>query len=508
MSMQSVSMPDAAISLDGVSVALGAKAGDLAPATVQHPLVIDLDGTLLQTNGLFECLLVFLKANPLGVLLLPLWLWRGRAHLKRQLATRAPLITANLPLNEAIHTLALGERAKGREVWLATAADRSIAEAVAERCQCFSGVLATDGLINLKGRNKADALGSKFPGGFAYAGDSMADMAVWSRASEVIVVGGSPWTRQAALGLRKPTQIIASPSALKALVKCARPHQWAKNSLVFVPAILAGAISDPKALLATVISFAALCILASSTYLLNDLWDLEDDRRHWSKRHRPIASGALPIFNAMALAPIGVGVGLLLGLAVGPSVLTVLAAYLALTLGYTYGLKRVPVLDVTTLAGLFTLRLILGIVAAGVVASPWLLTFSMFLFASLCFAKRYVEVEGAASRGQSAIANRGYQVEDLPLLIALGLATGTGAIVIMVMYIIFDAFQHTFYGNAAWLWAFPIIMFLLVSRLWLMALRKQLDDDPVAFAVRDRPSLMLGVALMTAFVFAWSGLFA
>jgi 4-hydroxybenzoate polyprenyltransferase len=479
-----------------------------SPVSPAAPLVIDLDGTLLRTNALFECLLIYLKQNPVGALRLPLWLAGGRANLKRQLGSRAPLSPATLPLNEAIHAYAVSEKAKGREVWLATAADSAIAETIAERCQCFDGVLASDGQTNLKGHHKAERLGTMFASGFAYAGDSMADLPVWSRASEVIVVGGSSWTREAALNLRKPTQIIPAPSRLRALLKCARPHQWAKNLLVFVPAILGGAIADPQALLTTIVCFIALCFVASSTYILNDLWDLADDRQHWSKRFRPIASGALPIASAMTAAPLGLAAGLALGLAVAPAAFAVLCAYLGFTLAYTYRIKRIPVLDVTTLAGLFTLRLVLGIVSSGVFASPWLLTFSMFLFASLCFAKRYVEVEGAAARGQSVIGNRGYQIEDTPLLIGLGLGTGTAAIVIMVLYIIFDAFQRSFYGNPIWLWAFPVILFLWVSRLWLMALRKALDDDPVAFAVRDRPSLMLGGTLVASFILAWSGVFA
>jgi 4-hydroxybenzoate polyprenyltransferase len=477
-------------------------------AYAETPLVIDLDGTLLRSNALFECLLVYLKQNPLGVFRLPLWLAKGRANLKRQLAKHAPLTPATLPLNEEVLAYAVDEKAKGRQVWLATAADRSIAEPIAERCQCFDGVLASDGQTNLKGRNKAERLSTIFASGFAYAGDSMADLPVWSRAKEIIVVGGSPRTTQAALGLRKPTQVMPRPSRLRALIKCARPHQWAKNVLVFVPAILSGTITQPNVLLATLLSFIALSLVASSTYILNDLWDLADDREHWSKRRRPIASGALPISYAMAAAPVGLAAGLLLALTVAPAVFAALFAYLVLTLAYTYRMKRVPVLDVTTLAGLFTLRLVLGITSAGVFASPWLLTFSMFLFASLCFAKRYVEIEGAAARGKSTLSNRGYQVEDIPLLVALGLGTGTASIVIMVLYIIFDAFPQSFYGNSTWLWAFPIIIFLWVSRLWLMALRKQLDDDPVAFAVSDRPSIALGAAMVMSFIFAWSGLFA
>jgi len=298
-----------------------------------------------------------------------------------------------------------------------------------------------------------------------------------------------------------PLQAPPSLLRLRALFACARPHQWAKNTLVFVPAILGGAAADT--LLPTTLSFIALCLVASGTYILNDILDVADDREHWSKRHRPIASGALPISVALPAACVGVAAGLLLGFAAAPLAGVTLCAYLALTLGYSFGIKRVPMLDVATLASLFTLRLVLGIVSAGVIGSPWLLTFSMFLFASLCFAKRYVEVDGSALRGRSTVSSRGYQVEDSPLLMAVGIATGTASIVIMVLYIMFDAFQESFYGHTMWLWAFPVILFLWVCRVWLLAVRKQLDDDPIAFAVTDIPSIALGAAMLGAFLLAW-----
>ncbi len=274
-----------------------------------------------------------------------------------------------------------------------------------------------------------------------------------------------------------------------------------------MPAILGGVLSNPNAMLACAVSFAALCLTASSTYIMNDLWDLEEDRKHWSKCKRPIASGKLPVSTALAAIPIGLAAGAVLATAVAPEVGLVLLGYVMLTMAYSFFLKRVPVLDVIVLAGLFTIRLLLGIVSAGVFASPWLLVFSMFLFTSLCFAKRFVEVERAAERGQTALASRGYIAKDSPLIFALGLGTGIASIIIMVLYIMFDAFRQTFYGDTTWLWAFPVIIFLWFARVWLVATRGELNDDPVAFAVNDVPSIMLGGAMLTAFLLAWSGTF-
>ena len=470
-------------------------------------LVIDLDGTLLQTNVLIESALSLIRRSPLMIFQMLGWLLRGRARLKHELARVGPLDIGALPLNPAVEAYAAGEKARGRKVYLATAADRLVAEAIASRCGFFDGVLASDGRVNLKGRRKAEALENLFARQFAYAGDSEADLPVWSRANEAILVGDVRWAKRTARRLNKPAQILGTPSRWLALAKCARPHQWAKNVLVFVPAVLGGNIFELPVFTSVLVGFVALCLIASSTYLLNDIWDMADDRRHWSKRNRPIASGALPISTALTIFPIGIVIGLLLGALDTPNVGFALCAYLALTLAYSFRLKRVPVLDVVTLAGLFTLRLALGIAASKVYASPWLLMFSMFLFSSLCFAKRYVEVIGHIMRGQASVANRGYRAEDATLLSTLGMSSGLCSIAVIGFYIIFDAFQRSFYGDTRWLWAFPIILFLWFSRVWLMAGRGELNDDPVAFAVKDTQSLVLGGGMVVAFFLAWSGLF-
>jgi 4-hydroxybenzoate polyprenyltransferase len=474
-------------------------------AETEPPLVIDLDGTLLNTDALIECALAFVRRHPLGIFQILLWYLRGRAFLKQKLAQRAQLDTSLLPLNAAVMDYAAREKARGRQLYLATAADHAIAEAIAIRCGFFDGILASDGRVNLKGKEKLEVLQRRFPGGFAYAGDSQADIVIWRHAHAVILIGSAAWARRTARRFVQPT-VIVRPSRLRAFFKCIRPHQWAKNVLVFAPAILSGEIRHPNVLLTTAMSFVALSLVASATYIINDLWDLADDRRHWSKCRRPIASGALPIATALALAPGLLITGLVLGLLALPISAVVLLCYVALTLLYSFALKRVPVVDVTMLAGLFTLRLVLGAVSAHVIASPWLLVFSMFLFSSLCFAKRYVEVtRSSAARVSATIASRGYQVNDHAIVFALGASTGIAGIVVMVFYIIFDAFTETFFLNSEWLWAFPLILYLWLARIWLLAARGELDDDPVAFAVRDVPSLLLGVAMSAAFLLACLG---
>lgn len=475
------------------------------PAQAPVPLVLDLDGTVVRGNLLVETALAFVRQSPLQAFMLLVWLFRGRAVLKQELARRAVVDIDVLPLNEELLAYAAMESSLGRPVYVATAADGAIAGQVARRVPFIAGVVASDGRTNLKGPNKARALAEKFPGGFEYAGDARADLAVWREARGAIVVEARSDVVKKATALGNMVRVFPRQPMLAAAAKSMRLHQWAKNALVFVPLVLGGKLSDQTALAATFLAFMAMNLVASATYLINDLVDLNDDRRHWSKRERPLASGRLPLLAGIFMVPVGLAAGFALAALAGPGVVMGIAVYVACTLAYSLNIKRLPILDGFTLAGLFTLRLGLGIIASAVTPSPWLLVFSMFLFASLSFAKRHTEVAGVIQRGGKEVRGRGYKAVDLPLILAIGVATGMCAVLILVLYIIEDAFRYTFYGNVAWLWGFPAFLFLFICRIWLMCQRGQMNDDPVAFAVRDRPSLALGMGLALCFVAAWIG---
>jgi 4-hydroxybenzoate polyprenyltransferase/phosphoserine phosphatase len=475
---------------------------ETAPAI---PLVLDLDGTVVRGNLLVETALAFVRKHPLQIFMLLLWLFRGRAALKQQLAMRAEVDVEALPLNHDLIAYAAEQAGKGRQIFIATAADRAIAGKVAQRIPFVSGVIASDGRINLKGTAKARALRERFPAGFDYAGDARADLSVWKAARSAVVVEASSAVATKARRVADVTRVFPRQPMWKSLIRSLRPHQWAKNALVFVPLVLSGKLSDPAALAATGIAFMAMNIVASATYLINDLVDLADDRRHWSKRERPLASGRLPLLAGLVMIPVGLAAGFGLAALSGVAVTAGLLLYVACTLAYSLGIKRLPILDGFMLAWLFTVRLGVGILASGAAPSPWLLVFSMFLFASLSFAKRHTEVATVLERGGTDVRGRGYRTVDLPLILAIGVATGMCAVLILVLYIIDDAFRQSFYGNAAWLWGFPAVLFLFISRVWLMCQRGQMDDDPVAFAVKDRPSLALAGVLTLCFAAAWIG---
>jgi 4-hydroxybenzoate polyprenyltransferase len=296
---------------------------------------------------------------------------------------------------------------------------------------------------------------------------------------------------------------LAALPQLRELVKGLRLHQWVKNLLVFVPIILAGRLVDVSALANTAIAFVAMATIACATYLVNDMWDLADDRAHWSKRHRPLASGRLSVPVATLAAALLIVCGLAIGAMASIHVAEFLCLYLLLTLAYSFGLKRIPLLDGLVLATLFTIRLAVGIVAADVPASPWLLVFSMFMFGSLSYAKRHAEITRASEQGEKTVNGRGYRTSDAPLVLAIGVAAGIGAILLVVLYIIEDAFTQTFYGNKIALWGLPPLLFLLVARIWLKCQRNEMHDDPVAFFMKDRPSLALAGLILVCFALAW-----
>jgi 4-hydroxybenzoate polyprenyltransferase len=285
------------------------------------------------------------------------------------------------------------------------------------------------------------------------------------------------------------------------ICRCLRLHQWAKNVLIFVPLILGGKGGQSAAWLNALIGFLAFGFAASSTYIFNDLRDLPNDRKHRSKRTRPLANGDLSIQFGLVLAIAGLIIGFVLAAHAGRGAFAMLALYVALSLSYSFYWKRVPILDAFVLAGLFTARFAMGVTLTDVRLSLWLFIFSMFIFTSLCMAKRNTEVLASTDNMNMAIAGRGYLRTDAPLILALGMGTGISAVLVMILYLIEDAYPRQFYANPAFLWGLPAILFLFLGRVWLLSERRQMHDDPVAFALKDRVSLLLGL-LMSLFLVA------
>jgi 4-hydroxybenzoate polyprenyltransferase len=492
------------------TASVGAPVGLQADAT-RLPLAVDLDGTLLLTDTLFEAVADRMRTRPFWTLLQLLLLPFAIAKVKARLQRGADLDVATLPANPEVVAYCREAKAAGRTLCLASAADQPTVDAVAARFGFFDSAVGSDGAVNNKAGAKARRLSEMFPGGFEYIGDSPADVKVWTAGRTASIVGKEAARKPA---LEKTGVTIARTFAragerpvgtFKAWRKALRLHQWAKNALIFVAPMLAMKF-DAATMLSCLIAFPLLGVMASGTYILNDLLDLKADRAHHSKNRRPFASGAIKLWQGFVASPLLILAGLVGGYLLSPAFAVTMLSYLVVTLSYSLLLKRVPLLDAVLLGFLYTLRLIMGGVLTGTALTQWLLVFSMFLFVSLSMAKRHVEVVRKAAAGETRVANRGYRAEDAPLTLGLGLATATTSPVILVLYLIDSAWPSHNYAAPNALWAAPVVLSLWLMRVWLLANRAELDDDPVTFAIKDVPSLTLGAFLAGAFLFAALGL--
>ena len=457
-------------------------------------LYVDLDGSLIRSDMLLESLMGLLRHQLLAVVLIPFWLLKGRANLKAELAKRYTFDPANLPYNPEVLNIVQGEKRTGREVILATAADQSIAKKIANHLNCFSDVLASSESRNLKGKKKLEAIVERQQGNaFSYIGNSTADFPIWEAAQEKILVATS-----ASLGKRiKKTvgidRTIGEPNSLfHALLRALRPHQAAKNALLFVGLITAHQLNNPEKLIPAILAFISFCFCASAVYLINDLVDLPADRVHPSKKNRPFAAGTLPLHIGLLLSPVLLAAAFLLSCTVTTAFQASLLGYFVCTLLYSFLLKQVPILDVIMLAGLYTLRIIAGGLATNIAISQWLFLFSMFFFFSLASAKRYAELHARAKREETEKNARGYYASDLPIILQLGASSGLLSILVFALYLN-SSTVDTLYTYPVVIWLILPVLLFWIARIWLLTSRGQMHEDPVIFALRDKTSYVAGL---------------
>lgn len=465
------------------------------------PLCVDLDGTLLRTDSLVESVLLLVKGSPAAILRLPFWLWRGKAALKDEIARRVTLDPAALPYRGELVEFLRTEHTKGRSVLLVSAAHESIVRAVAEHLGFFDDVIATAAGTNRKGQHKRAALVARFgAGGFDYAGDSRADLPVWEAARSAIVVGSD--ARLARRAGARVERVFTSPvRRMRAIARALRVPQWVKNFLVFVPLLMAPEVRELPLFLDAALAFAAFSACASAVYVANDLLDLAADRRHRSKRRRPFAAGELPLALGLALVPACLAAGFAVAWLLLPPVFTaVLAAYLVATTAYSFRLKHVPLVDVLVLALLYTGRVIAGAAATHVRPSSWILGFSLFFFLSLAFVKRYTELYTLRD-APPELRVRGYHPTDLQLVAINGAVSGYIAVLVAALYINSDRVVGL-YDRPELLWLICPLLLYWISRVWMLAFRGQLHDDPVLFAIRDRESWIVGALIAVVLLLA------
>jgi 4-hydroxybenzoate polyprenyltransferase/phosphoserine phosphatase len=467
------------------------------------PLCVDLDGTLVRTDTLMEGMIALLGSmNPRAIIGA---FAASRSGFKARVAELAPFDPALLPYNETLLEYIRAERAKGRRIVLATAANEAVAERVAAHLGLFDEVIASTSGHNLKGPAKAEALVSRFgAAGFVYAGDARADLAVWRSAAAAILVN-VPRGVAAKVRTSSPIEhtIDDRPPRAAALLRAMRPHQWVKNLLVFVPIFTANAMGHPGSWVGGIKAFVAFCAVASSIYLANDLLDLAADRAHPHKRHRPFASGTAPL-------PAGIGLSLVLllaGAAVAwqAGILAIVLSYAAMSLSYSFWLKRQPLVDVFLLAGLYTVRLIGGGEATAHSLSLWLLAFASFLFLSLALIKRVAEVIDSAHRSARVVSGRGYGPADLMILELFGVCSTFASSLVLALYVQFETAGDR-YASPALLWGIVPLVLLWSCRMWLSTTRGYMHHDPIMYAARDWVTWAIVGAMVAVVLAARAGM--
>lgn len=465
---------------------------DQRSARTRLPLAVDLDGTLIAADLFWESFIRAFKANPLVFFLLPLWLLKGKAFAKEQLAARADIDPAKLPYREDFIDYLKSEKACGRTLVLATGAHHKFAGQIAAHLGLFDNVMATENGINLTSSAKRDALVARFgDGGFDYAGNSREDLKVFDAASRAIVV--APDAQAARYQKAHDATLFAGkPQTLKTIAKLLRVHQWAKNVLIAVPAVLANQIFDPLTVSEIALAFFAFSFLASAIYIINDLSDLDSDRVHKTKRNRPLAAGTVSIPSGVMIAVALIAASAAVSLWLPPLFQAVLAGYAFLTTAYTAALKRMLLIDVLALAGLYTIRVIAGAAATSIDVSFWLLAFSVFFFLSLALVKRFVELDGTQDTG-TKISGRGYRVSDTQVLAEAGIAATFSAVLVLALYIDSPEVKAA-YERPYLIWLLCPIVLYLSLRIWVLARRKEMHEDPVVFILSDWRSQVMVAA--------------
>ena len=458
------------------------------------PIAVDLDGSLLLTDTLWESVAGLLRKSPWLILLLPIWLLRGRAYLKEKLSRDWHPDAHGLPMNHELLEWLHEQKANGRLLVLATAANENVAEAVAKSLGIFSAVIASSATENLKGETKAAAIENYFCGQpFSYVGDCGADMAVWEKSASAIVAGAGCGRLVKRLQeiCAVEAQFPLKTSGVSALLTQLRPHQWAKNLLLLSPAVAGQDFLRAEVLQNLALAFISISLAASAIYVVNDLVDLENDRNHPRKRLRPLASGQLSLIWGFLLPPGLLTLSILLSLQLATPFQLTLILYLLVTSLYTFYLKKVPILDCLTLATLYTLRVIAGAAAANQTVTMWLLTFAVFIFFSLALVKRFVEVREAEDIGRT-ISGRGYLTGDLAFLHTTGISSGLVSVLILGLYIQSPAVS-SFYSTVEVLWLCIGIYLYWICYIWIKASRGEMHDDPVVFSLKDPTSMRCGV---------------
>ncbi len=470
------------------------------------PLFVDLDGTLLKSDLLFESLFALIKLNFFNVFMLPMWLLEGKAGFKAQIAGRVTINPRLLPYNLPFLKYLRKEHESGRKLILATASNEILVHKIAEYLDIFSDVLASTSEKNLSGKVKLKEIQDYCHGEpFDYAGNDKVDLKIFPFTRKSILVNSTT-------ALVKKTQKVSNleqifedqKKGIMPYLKAIRVHQWMKNILIFVALVASHNLFNVHAVINVLIGFFSFSFCASSMYIFNDLLDLPSDRDHKRKKFRPFAAGDVSIQDGIFLMFILLGLAFGLAATISISYLGVLLMYMLITLSYSLCLKTYVLIDVLILAGLYTLRVIAGAVAISVVMSFWLLAFSMFMFLNLALVKRCSELITLSETKVESAKGRDYQVTDLDMLKSMGIASGYLSTLVVAFYVNSpDVLVH--YPHPKILWLLCPILLYWVSRVWLKTGRGEMHHDPLVFSIKDRGSRFVAVMVIVVVFFASMG---
>ena len=465
------------------------------------PICVDLDDTFIKTDALHEYLISAIKKSPIMFFKCIFWLLKGRSYLKSQLVRNVQLNIDQLPYNEELIEFLKDKSSKGRGVYLVSASNTDIVQKVIRKFDFFSGGYGSTESLNLKGENKASFLAQEFgEKGFDYIGDCAADIPIWKRANECFLVG--PKSEKSFSSIKFTKVFKFKKNSIGSMIKAMRVYQWAKNLLIFAPMILAHKYTDSSTWINSVLGFVSFSFMASSIYLLNDLADMPADRDHYKKKNRPLASGSLSIPRGIILLITLITTSFYISSYLPSKFCLILVGYTVLNLGYSFKLKKVPIVDVILLSAFYMIRLEAGSAASEIYLTQWLIIFALFTFASLGFLKRYCELlEQFNISGKVSVEGRGYNTKDLSMLLSSGNVTGQLSVLCFLLYL-FMGGAAKYYGAPKILLLNGIFYFYWITTLWFKATRGKVSGDPVKYSITDKASLIVGIISVINILFA------
>ncbi len=475
---------------------------------MSNNLCVDLDGTLINTDMLWESLIYQIRRNPFVIFMIFFWLIRGKVYLKKKLAFKFDFEPNLLPRNENIVELIKSKKKQGYKVYLVSASYEYIVKKIYDTFsdELFDGYFATqEGRGNLSSNNKSLFLNNTFGNKkYEYVGNSFADIPVWNECDRAYIYAEKKCANKYVKILNNTNLEIIRPNdyskkySINLILKQIRVHQWVKNVLIFCPAFAVHALLPFNKYIDLLMAFLSFCFLTSSVYVINDLLDLWSDRVHDKKKFRPLASGNLSIPKGLLIALICLSLSTLTALLLSLKFYLYVLIYFVVNLMYSVRLKNIVALDCVLLACMYTYRIFLGCAASKMDYSLWLFSFAVFLFLSLALIKRYIELYNLQRKGKQTIVGRAYSVADISIVSSMYVSFGTLSVLVFAMYLSSEEVKNSF--SSIW-YAYSSLLFILYWMIYLFikTARGEIDDDPVLFVLKDKVSLFLGFVFVLLF---------